>query len=152
MDYRQSDIIKYIKTLRDGDVVRPVISRHDFTAGYGYLIRKDNDGDLYVSDDTDCRIFVNIGGECDSDFLSLIEDGVFVVPNTPPFFLQIDNMSHEDAGDGSPIFYVTITADKAGMEKLEELDKESSTSIELARLLAKKAEIDAQIKKLQEAK
>ena len=148
--YKDEQIIEYLRTLREGDVLTAVGNHGDFTMGKRYTIEADDDGDLYVTDDSDCVRYIFVGDDFGYSVLRLLNEGTFEIPTQTiaPFYASIRQIVEVESG-GIPYKSVTVRVDSAGFAELEALEARSFKSRTLAALYAQRAEIQTQIDELE---
>jgi len=149
--YTDEEIIAYLKTLREGDVLTAVRNEDIYyTKGATYEIRADEDGDLYVHDNDDTFEYVKIGERFDEEIADYIAAGIFEIP-TPlaeSIYVSIRQIAEIHPG-GIPYKSVIVRVDDAGFAELEALEHRSVKSRELAGLYAQRAELQAEIDRLE---
>lgn len=151
--YTDEQIIAYLRTLREGDVLTAVADDGDFTAGRLYDVGVDSDGDLRIEDNYGGTHYVNIGGDFDCSLAVDFHEGIFEIPtpaNAAPdsIYVSIRQIAEITSG-GIPYKSVTVRVDDAGFAELEALESRSFNTRKLARLYAERAEIQAEIDALE---
>jgi len=152
--YTDEEIIAYLKTLREDDVLTANKSfETEYTAGDHYRVRKDEDGDLYIRDNDRFRDYISVGNDYRNYVDDMVREGVFEIP-TPasavkPFHLEITSYTleayHTDRN-------ITVIADDVGLARLIELEAEGKKSRNIAVLYAKRTEVQAEIDRLEAKK
>lgn len=148
--YTDEEIIAYLKTLREGDVLTAVGGRDDITIGKRYTIEKDSDGDIFIEDDDGGDNYVRINVDYEYNVARLFRGGIFEIPSqsSAPFYASIRQTVEIESGD-KPYKSVSVRVDDAGFAELEALESRSFDSRLLADLYAKRDELQAQIDALE---
>ena len=148
--YTDEQIIDYLRTLREGDVLTAARNDEYFTEGKRYSVDVDCDGDLRILDDGGDSDYVRLRSGYDHCVADYIREGIFEIPTPAPdyFYASIRQIAEINSG-GIPYKSVTVRVDDAGFAELEALEARSYKSRELAGLYAKRAEIQAQIDELE---
>lgn len=146
--YTDEEIIAYLRTLREGDVLTAVKSDEDasYTTGRRYSVSMDDNSDLCVRDNDGFGFNVNKGGEYVSGLFFFLRKGTFEIPSplAESIYVSIRQIAEIHPG-GIPYKSVTVRVDDAGFAELEGLEHRSVKSRELAGLYARRAEIQAEI-------
>lgn len=147
--YTDEQIIAYLKTLREGDVLTAVKDKDgEYTAGSKYVAKLDNDGDLCIEDEGISSDYIRIGRVYDNYVHEMFKAGVFEIPtqvSEAPFELTITQTYPTDVFDDKAYYIVHASVDGAGLARLQALEAESKRAGKLAELYAKREEIQAQI-------
>lgn len=149
--YTDGQIIAYLKTLREGDVLTAVKTDDDgnYTAGRRYVVSKVG-GDLRVADNDGYKFSVNQGGYYKSGIFEYIREGIFEIPSqanaVKPFHIDITSYTIETQCSAHEI---EIVADAAGLARLFELEAEGKKSRDLDHLYARRDAIQADIDALE---
>lgn len=145
-NYTDEEIIAYLKTLKEGDVLIAVEDdkEDDITKGKSYKVRSDGDGDLEFTDDFPYDRFINVGKDYQDDVFELFKRGLFEIPtkSTDKFYVEISDRG--EFGD-SDTALMLIYVDKAGHERMLALEKDSVKTAELAALYEQQAELQRKI-------
>ncbi|MET3658489.1 hypothetical protein [Sporosarcina psychrophila] len=152
--YTDEEIIAYLKTLREGDVLTAVKSFNEasvFKSGRRYEVRADMAGDLFVyCDSRHSKHFVNIGVDYGRYVASIFSRGIFEIPAPAtvdkPFLIDISSYT---VSPYNGTYSIEIQADGAGLAQLFELEARGNTSRNLAALYAKRAELQVEIDRLE---
>lgn len=154
--YADEQIIEYLRTLREGDVLTAVKDLpEEYTKGWRYYVSEDGGGDLRLIDDNGLFNYVRIGGSFDCSDAVLFRDGIFEIPtqtNAEPFEISITQTYPTDVFDDKSYYIVHATADGTGLERLQALSAEGKRTSELARLIAQRDEIQRKIDDLEVSK
>lgn len=152
--YTDEQIIAYLKTLREGDVLIAARDGDYYTEGDRYAVSKDLDGDMHISDDGDNPVYVNMGDSYDICVARRIRDGIFEIPaqaSAKPFELTITQAYPTAVFDDKSYYIVHASVDGAGLERLRALEAEGKRASVLAELYAKRGALQAQIDDLEAA-
>ncbi|WP_060210531.1 hypothetical protein [Sporosarcina koreensis] len=151
--YTDEQIIAYLKTLREGDVLTAVKDKGgEYTAGSKYVAKLDNDGDLYIKNDNISSDYIRIGSTYVCYVFVRFQTGVFEIPaqvNDAPFELTITQTYPTDVFDDKAYYIVHASVDGAGLVRLQALEAESKRAGVLAELYAKRDAIQTQIRSLE---
>ena len=144
--YTDEQIIEYLRTLREGDVLTAVSDSRYLAEGKRYVVTADSDGDLRITDRDGDPDYVRIGVGYDFDVAERIRDGVFEIPTqaAESSYVSIRQIAEIESG-GTTYKSVSVRVDDAGFAELEALEVRSFTSRKLAGLYAQRAEIQAEI-------
>lgn len=148
--YTDEEIIAYLKTLREGDVLTATKTDDSFTKGRHYVVSKDKHDDLRLRRDLGGAAFIHIGADYRRSVHARFRLGIFEIPTpaiaSKPFHIDITSYTLESH---SATQYIEIEADGAGLARLFELEAEGKRSRDLVHLYAKRAELQADIDRLE---
>lgn len=148
--YTDEQIIAYLRTLREGDVLTAVADSDEYyTAGKRYTVEKDSDGDKYVTDNESDRDYVNYSEGYREDFYEYVRDGIFDIPAQSTGYIEIDSVIHNGTSDDRRRYSIRITANEAGYEAIRALEADSVKSEALAQLKAERDALQAQIDEIE---
>lgn len=148
--YTDEEIIAYLRTLREGDVLTAVADGRYITEGERYVVNTNSDGDLRISDDDGDPDYVRCDGSYDGCVADYIRDGIFEIPTsaTDSLYVHLRQVVEVESG-GKSYKNVTVRVDDAGFVELEALEARAFNSRTLAALYAQRAEIQTQIDELE---
>lgn len=148
--YTDEEIIAYLRTLREGDVLTAAKSDKRFTAGGKYVAEADEDGDLIIRNNYDGGRYVHLGDNYKCRVFGYIREGIFEIPTqSKPFALAIMQSIETGQYAAGTHYHVNVSVNEAGLAKLRDLEAGSLKAEELAHLYAERGEIQRKIDEME---
>lgn len=147
--YTDEQIIAYLRTLREGDVLTAVKDDMYITKGERYIVVSDLDGDLGISDDDGDLEYVRIKDGYNFRVFDYIRDGIFEIKAQSTGYIEIESVIQNGSSDDRRRYSIRITANEAGYEAIRALEADSVKAEALAQLKAERDALQAQIDDLE---